>query len=177
VYSRLNHLILTHTSLGGKEFDIKLQEFVIGEFKMQYGMDIPKDNFALQRIREAPFLHGSLKRMLTLMKPSLSARLAGVFTRLISLNTTFPTKKSQIFSTTTDKQIKVTIIVYQGELEMAADNKVLGEFELGGIPMIARCHIKVTFDINANGIMNLTAKDKALGIISSVSSNPARFIS
>ena len=94
--------------------------------------------------------------------------LGGVFTRLINRNTTIPTKKAQVFSTAADNQTKVSIKVFQGEREMAVDNKLLGEFELGGIPMAPRGHpqIEVTFDIDANGIMN--AKDKASGKVSSV---------
>lgn len=86
-------------------------------------------------------------------------------TKLINRNTTIPTKKSQVFSTAADNQTKVSIKVSQGEREMASDNKYLGEFELGGIPMAPRGHpqIEVTFDIDANGIMNVSAKDKATG--------------
>jgi molecular chaperone DnaK len=91
--------------------------------------------------------------------------LGGVFTRLIERNTTIPTKKSQVFSTADDNQQAVTIKVYQGEREMAADNKLLGNFDLTGIPPAPRGvpQIEVTFDIDANGIVSVQARDKATG--------------
>jgi len=275
------------TSLGGEDFDLCLQSYLVQEFKNQQGMDIQGDKLALQRIREAaekakkelsstnqtdvnlPYLSadstgpkhlqlnltrakfeslasdlisrglkplegclkdsgltkdkvdevllvggmtrmpkvadqvkeffgkapnrgvnpdeavamgaaiqgavlsGDVKDVLLLDVTPLSLgieTMGGVFTRQIHRNTTIPTKKSQVFSTAADNQTKVGITILQGEREMAADNKKLGDFELGGIAMAPRGipQIEVTFDIDANGILNVSARDKATGKSSSV---------
>ena len=133
----------------------------------------PDEAVAIGAAIQGAVLTGEVKDILLLDVTPLSLgieTLGGVFTRLITRNTTIPTKKSQVFSTAADNQTKVSIKVYQGEREMAADNKYLGEFELGGIPMAPRGHpqIEVTFDIDANGIMHINAKDKSTGKTQSI---------
>jgi len=128
----------------------------------------PDEVVAMGAAIQAGVLQGDVKDVLLLDVTPLSLgieTLGGVFTRIIDRNTTIPTKKSQVFSTAEDNQNAVTIRVFQGEREMAADNKVLGQFDLMGIPPSPRGmpQIEVTFDIDANGIVNVSAKDKATG--------------
>jgi molecular chaperone DnaK len=128
----------------------------------------PDEVVAVGAAIQAAVLKGDVKDVLLLDVTPLSLgieTLGGVFTRLIERNTTIPTKKSQIFSTADDNQQAVTIKVYQGDREMAADNKLLGNFDLTGIPPAPRGipQIEVTFDIDANGIVHVSAKDKATG--------------
>ncbi|BCX16448.1 MAG: chaperone protein DnaK [Geminicoccaceae bacterium] len=128
----------------------------------------PDEVVAVGAAIQAAVLSGEVKDVLLLDVTPLSLgieTLGGVFTRIIERNTTIPTKKSQIFSTAEDNQSAVTIRVFQGEREMAAQNKFLGQFDLVGIPPAPRGvpQIEVTFDIDANGIVNVSAKDKATG--------------
>ncbi|TJX77019.1 MAG: molecular chaperone DnaK [Mesorhizobium sp.] len=155
--------------VGGMTRMPKIQEIV----KQFFGKDPhkgvnPDEVVALGAAIQAGVLQGDVKDVLLLDVTPLSLgieTLGGVFTRLIERNTTIPTKKSQVFSTAEDSQSAVTIRVFQGEREMAADNKALGQFDLVGIPPAPRGvpQIEVTFDIDANGIVNVSAKDKGTG--------------
>ena len=128
----------------------------------------PDEVVAMGAAIQAGVLQGDVKDVLLLDVTPLSLgieTLGGVFTRMIDRNTTIPTKKSQTYSTADDNQSAVTIRVFQGEREMAADNKLLGQFDLVGIPAAPRGlpQIEVTFDIDANGLVSVNAKDKGTG--------------
>jgi molecular chaperone DnaK len=155
--------------VGGMTRMPKVQEIV----KTYFGKDPhqgvnPDEVVAIGAAIQAGVLQGDVKDVLLLDVTPLSLgieTLGGVFTRLIERNTTIPAKKSQVFSTAEDNQQAVTIRVFQGEREMAEDNKLLGQFDLVGIPPAPRGvpQIEVTFDIDANGIVNVSAKDKGTG--------------
>ncbi|MBX3596630.1 MAG: molecular chaperone DnaK [Rhizobiaceae bacterium] len=155
--------------VGGMTRMPKIQEIVKQFFGKEPHKGVnPDEVVALGAAIQAGVLQGDVKDVLLLDVTPLSLgieTLGGVFTRLIERNTTIPTKKSQVFSTAEDAQSAVTIRVFQGEREMAADNKLLGQFDLVGIPPAPRGvpQIEVTFDIDANGIVNVSAKDKGTG--------------
>ncbi len=155
--------------VGGMTRMPKVQEVVKQLFGKEPHKGVnPDEVVAIGAAIQAGVLQGDVKDVLLLDVTPLSLgieTLGGVFTRIIDRNTTIPTKKSQVFSTAEDNQNAVTIRVFQGEREMAADNKVLGQFDLMGIPPSPRGmpQIEVTFDIDANGIVNVSAKDKATG--------------
>ena len=155
--------------VGGMTRMPKIQEIVKEFFGREPHKGVnPDEVVAMGAAIQAGVLQGDVKDVLLLDVTPLSLgieTLGGVFTRLIDRNTTIPTKKSQVFSTADDSQNAVTIRVAQGEREMAADNKMLGQFDLVGIPPAPRGvpQIEVSFDIDANGIVNVSAKDKGTG--------------
>ncbi|MGZ8308497.1 MAG: molecular chaperone DnaK [Rhodoplanes sp.] len=159
----INEVVL----VGGMTRMPKVQEVVRQFFGKELHKGVnPDEVVAVGAAIQAGVLQGDVKDVLLLDVTPLSLgieTLGGVFTRIIDRNTTIPTKKSQVFSTAEDNQNAVTIRVFQGEREMAADNKLLGQFDLVGIPPAPRGvpQIEVSFDIDANGIVNVSAKDKA----------------
>jgi molecular chaperone DnaK len=163
--SEINEVIL----VGGMTRMPKVVETVKNFFGKEPNQSVnPDEVVALGAAVQAGVLQGDVKDVLLLDVTPLSLgieTLGGVFTRLIDKNTTIPTKKSQVFSTAENNQPAVTIRVFQGEREMANDNKLLGNFELTGIAPAPRGvpQIEVTFDIDANGIVNVSAKDKGTG--------------
>ncbi len=163
--AEINEVVL----VGGMTRMPRVQEVVKQLFGKEPHKGVnPDEVVAVGAAIQAGVLQGDVKEVLLLDVTPLSLgieTLGGVFTRLIDRNTTIPTKKSQVFSTAEDGQTAVTIRVFQGEREMAADNKMLGQFDLVGIPPAPRGmpQVEVTFDIDANGIVNVQAKDKGTG--------------
>ncbi len=155
--------------VGGQTRTPKVQQTVQNFFGKEPNRSVnPDEVVAVGAAIQAAVLKGDVKEVLLLDVTPLSLgieTLGGIFTKIIERNTTIPTKKSQIFSTATDNQPAVSIKVFQGEREMAADNKLLGNFELIGIPPAPRGvpQVEVTFDIDANGILHVAAKDLGTG--------------
>lgn len=163
--SDINEVLL----VGGQTRTPRVQKTVQNFFGKEPNKTVnPDEVVAIGAAIQAAVLKGDVKEVLLLDVTPLSLgieTLGGIFTKIIERNTTIPTRKSQIFSTATDNQPAVSIKVYQGEREMAADNKLLGNFELVGIPPAPRGvpQIEVTFDIDANGILHVSAKDLGTG--------------
>lgn len=162
---KINEVLL----VGGMTRVPKVQEIVKKFFGREPNKGVnPDEAVAIGAAIQGAVLTGGVKDVLLLDITPLSLgieTLGGVFTRLISRSTTIPAKKTQVFSTAADNQTQVSIKVLQGERPLSADNKLLGEFELSGIPMAPRGipQIEVTFDIDANGILHVSAKDKQTG--------------
>jgi len=163
--AEINEVVL----VGGMTRMPKVQDVVKQFFGKEPHKGVnPDEVVAIGAAVQAGVLQGDVKDVLLLDVTPLSLgieTLGGVFTRLIDRNTTIPTKKAQVFSTAEDNQTAVTIRVFQGEREMAADNKMLGQFDLVGLPPAPRGvpQVEVAFDIDANGIVNVSAKDKGTG--------------
>src|SRR6187455_576831 len=163
--AQINEVVL----VGGMTRMPRVQEVVKQLFGKEPHKGVnPDEVVAVGAAIQAGVLQGDVKDVLLLDVTPLSLgieTLGGGFTRIIDRNTTIPTKKAQVFSTAEDNQTAVTIRVFQGEREMAADNKMLGQFDLVGLPPAPRGvpQVEVAFDIDANGIVNVSAKDKGTG--------------